>query len=97
MRSFFKLIMLKPRNLPFTFRIIKEMILARIFKYPNPAFLVKDYIFETAIRENPKSVLHAMDNFAKNKRFLMNVEKVPKFSEPLKVTSLIIFSTKKVS
>ena len=73
MRSFFKLIMLKPRNLPFTFRIIKEMILARIFKYPNPAFLVKDYIFETAIRENPKSVLHAMDNFAKNKRFLMNV------------------------
>jgi catechol O-methyltransferase len=65
--------MLKPRNLPFTFRIIKEMILSKILKYPNPAFLVKDYIFETAIHENPKSVLDAMDNFAKNNRFLMNV------------------------
>ena len=68
-----KLIFLKPQNLKFILRIFAENFFNKIFKREEISGEVKKYVFENAIRNNPDSVLEAMDNFAKNKRFLMNI------------------------
>lgn len=68
-----KLIFLKPQNLKFILRIFVENFFSKIFKREEISGEVKKYVFENAIRNNPDSVLKAMDNFAKNKRFLMNI------------------------
>ena len=68
-----KLIFLKPQNLKFIIRIFAENFFNKIFKREEISGEVKKYVFENAIRNNPDSVLKAMDNFAKNRRFLMNI------------------------
>ena len=68
-----KLIFLKPQNLKFILRIFVENFFSKIFKREEISDEVKKYVFENAIRNNPDSVLKAMDNFAKNRRFLMNI------------------------
>ena len=68
-----KLIFLKPQNLKFILRIFVENFFNKIFKREEISGEVKKYVFENAIRNNPDSVLKAMDNFAKNRRFLMNI------------------------
>lgn len=68
-----KLIFLKPQNLKFILRIFAENFFNKIFKREEISGEVKKYVFENAIRNNPDSVLEAMDNFAKNRRFLMNI------------------------
>ena len=68
-----KLIFLKPQNLKFILRIFAENFFNKIFKRKEISGEVKKYVFENAIRNNPDSVLKAMDNFAKNRRFLMNI------------------------
>lgn len=68
-----KLIFLKPQNLKFILRIFVENFFSKIFKREEISSEVKKYVFENAIRNNPDSVLKAMDNFAKNRRFLMNI------------------------
>lgn len=68
-----KLIFLKPQNLKFILRIFVENFFSKIFKREEISGEVKKYVFENAIRNNPDSVLEAMDNFAKNRRFLMNI------------------------
>ena len=68
-----KLIFLKPQNLKFILRIFAENFFSKIFKREEISGEVKKYVFENAIRNNPDSVLKAMDNFAKNRRFLMNI------------------------
>ena len=68
-----KLIFLKPQNLKFILRIFAEKFFNKIFKREEISGEVKKYVFENAIRKNPDSVLKAMDNFAKNRRFLMNI------------------------
>ena len=68
-----KLIFLKPQNLKFILRIFVENFFSKIFKRGEISGEVKKYVFENAIRNNPDSVLKAMDNFAKNRRFLMNI------------------------
>jgi len=68
-----KLIFLKPQNLKFILRIFAENFFNKIFKREEISGEVKKYVFENATRNNPDSVLEAMDNFAKNKRFLMNI------------------------
>lgn len=68
-----KLIFLKPQNLKFILRIFFENFFSKIFKREEISGEVKKYVFENAIRNNPDSVLKAMDNFAKNRRFLMNI------------------------
>lgn len=68
-----KLIFLKPQNLKFILRIFAENFFNKIFKREEISGEVKKYVFENAIRNNPDSVLKAMDNFAKNRRFLMNI------------------------
>ena len=69
-----KLIFLKPQNLKFILRIFAENFFNKIFKREEISGEVKKYVFENAIRNNPDSVLKAMDNFAKNRRFLMNID-----------------------
>ena len=68
-----KLIFLNPQNLKFILRIFVENFFSKIFKREEISGEVKKYVFENAIRNNPDSVLKAMDNFAKNRRFLMNI------------------------
>jgi catechol O-methyltransferase len=68
-----KKIFLKPNNLKFILRIFIENLLDKIFKRPEISSSVKNYVFKHAKQNNPDSVLKAMDNFAKNKRFLMNI------------------------
>ena len=68
-----KLIFLKPQNLKFILRIFAENFFNKIFKREEISGEVKKYVFENAVRNNPDSVLKAMDNFAKNRRFLMNI------------------------
>ncbi len=68
-----KLIFLKPQNLKFILRIFFENFFSKIFKREEISGEVKKYVFENAIRNNPDSVLKAMDNYAKNRRFLMNI------------------------
>lgn len=68
-----KLIFLKPQNLKFILRIFAENFFNKIFKREEISGEVKKYVFENAIRNNPDSVLKTMDNFAKNRRFLMNI------------------------
>ena len=68
-----KLIFLKPQNLKFILRIFAENFFNKILKREDISGEVKKYVFENAIRNNPDSVLKAMDNFAKNRRFLMNI------------------------
>ena len=68
-----KLIFLKPQNLKFILRIFVENFFSKIFKREEISGEVKKYVFKNAIRNNPDSVLKAMDNFAKNRRFLMNI------------------------
>ena len=68
-----KLIFLKPQNLKFILRIFVENFFNKIFKREEISGEVKKYVFENAIKNNPDSVLKAMDNFAKNRRFLMNI------------------------
>ena len=68
-----KLVLLKPRNIGFLMRLIKENLTNKIRKKPELANSVKEYIFNNAIRNNPQSVLDVMDQYAKKERFLMNV------------------------
>ena len=68
-----KLVLLKPRNIGFLMRLIKENLANKFLKKPELANSVKEYIFNNAIRNNPQSVLDVMDQYAKKERFLMNV------------------------
>jgi catechol O-methyltransferase len=68
-----KLIFLKPNNLKFILRIFIENLIDKILNRPEISSSVKNYVFKHAKQNNPDSVLKAMDNFAKNKRFLMNI------------------------
>ena len=68
-----KKIFLKPNNLKFILRIFIENLQDKILKRPEISSSVKNYVFKHAKQNNPDSVLKAMDNFAKNKRFLMNI------------------------
>jgi len=47
--------------------------LDKILKRDEISQSVKSYIFENAKQSDPDSILKAMDDFAKNKRFLMNI------------------------
>ena len=68
-----KKIFLKPNNLKFILRIFIENLQDKILKRPEISSSVKNYVFKHAKQNNPDSVLKAMDNFAKSKRFLMNI------------------------
>jgi len=68
-----KLIFLKPNNLKFILRIFIENIFDKIFKRSEISSSVKNYVFKHAEQNNPDSILKAMDDFAKNNRFLMNI------------------------
>ena len=68
-----KTVFLKPNNLKFILRIFFEYLLDNIFKRDEISQTVKNYIFENAKQNDPDSILKAMDDFAKNKRFLMNI------------------------
>ena len=79
-------IFFKPDNFKFIQRIFFENLLNKIFKRDEISQSVKKYIFENAKQNDPDSILKAMDDFAKNKRFLMNIgnEKGSLLSEELK-------------
>jgi len=66
-------IFFKPNNLKFILRIFFQNILDKILKRDEISQSVKSYIFENAKQNDPDSILKAMDDFAKNKRFLMNI------------------------
>ena len=66
-------IFFKPNNLKFILRIFFQNILDKILKRDEISQSVKSYIFENAKQSDPDSILKAMDDFAKNKRFLMNI------------------------
>ena len=68
-----KTVFFKPDNLKFILRIFFENLLDSIFKRDEISETVKNYIFENAKQNDPDSILKAMDDFAKNKRFLMNI------------------------
>ena len=68
-----KAIFFKPNNLKFILRIFFQSILDKILKRDEISQSVKSYIFENAKQSDPDSILKAMDDFAKNKRFLMNI------------------------
>ena len=68
-----KTVFLKPDNLKFILRIFFENLLDNILKRDEISETVKNYIFENAKQNDPDSILKAMDDFAKNKRFLMNI------------------------
>ncbi|MDG2060665.1 MAG: class I SAM-dependent methyltransferase [SAR86 cluster bacterium] len=68
-----KLVLLKPRNIGFLTRLIKENLTNKILKKPELTNSVKEYILNNASRNNPQSVLDVMDQYAKKERFLMNV------------------------
>ena len=66
-------IFFKPNNLKFILRIFFQNILDKILKRDEISQSVKSYIFENAKQSDPDSILKAMDDFAKNNRFLMNI------------------------
>lgn len=68
-----KIIFFKPNNLKFIIRTFLENFLEKILKKDEISQAVKDYVFRNAEQNNPDSVLKAMDNFARKKRFLMNI------------------------
>ena len=68
-----KLIFFKPRNTGFLLRMVKERFLEFLIKKEDLASDVRNYVLENAKKNDPDSVLKTMDEFAKRKRFLMNV------------------------
>ena len=68
-----KTVFFKPDNLKFILRIFFENLQDNIFKRDEISQTVKNYIFENAKQNDPDSILKAMDDFAKKKRFLMNI------------------------
>ena len=68
-----KAIFFKPNNLKFILRVYFQNILDKIFRRDEISQSVKSYIFENAKQNDPDSILKAMDDFAKNNRFLMNI------------------------
>ena len=66
-------IFFKPNNLKFILKFFFQNILDKILKRDEISQSVKSYIFENAKQSDPDSILKAMDDFAKNKRFLMNI------------------------
>ena len=68
-----KLVLFKPRNIGFLLRMIKENLTSKIIKKPELTNSVKEFVLNNAIKNNPDSVLNAMDKYAKQERFLMNV------------------------
>ena len=68
-----KLIFFKPRNIGFLLRMVKERFLEFLVKKEDLASDVRNYVLENAKKNDPDSVLKTMDEFAKRKRFLMNV------------------------
>ena len=67
------LIFFKPRNIGFLMRMIKERLLELFLKREDLASDVRNYVLNNAKKNDPDSVLNTMDEFAKRKRFLMNV------------------------
>ena len=67
------LIFFKPRNIGFLIRMIKERLQEKFLKKEDIASDVRNYVFKHANKNDPDSVLKTMDEFAKRKRFLMNV------------------------
>ena len=67
------LIFFKPRNIGFLMRMIKERLLELFLKKEDLASDVRNYVLNNAKKNDPDSVLNTMDEFAKRKRFLMNV------------------------
>ena len=55
------------------FSEIKNMFLASFNKKMTKENKVLKYVLSEATKNNPDSVLKAMDNFARKKRFLMNI------------------------
>jgi len=68
-----KAIFFKPNNLKFILRIFFQSILDKILKRDEISQSVKSYIFKNAKQNDPDSILKAMDDFAENDRFLMNI------------------------
>ena len=68
-----KLIFFKPRNIGFLLHMVKERFLEFLIKKEDLASDVRNYVLENAKKNDPDSVLKTMDEFAKRKRFLMNV------------------------
>ncbi len=68
-----KLVLFKPRNIGFLLRMIKENLTSKIIKKPELTNSVKEFVLNNAIKNNPDSILNAMDKYAKQERFLMNV------------------------
>ena len=68
-----KAIFFKPNNLKFILKIFFQNLLDKILKRDEISQSVKNYIFKNAKQNDPESILRAMDDFAKNNRFLMNI------------------------
>ncbi len=74
---------LSPKALPWTFRRAYEFVADRLMGAPPRVEQARDFVHENAKEGDPQDVLRAMDRFAREKRFLMNVgpEKGPLMAE----------------
>ena len=74
---------LGPKALPWTLRRAYEFVVDRVMGAPPRVERVRDFVRENAKAGDPRDVLRAMDRFAREKRFLMNVgpEKGPLMAE----------------
>jgi catechol O-methyltransferase len=74
---------LTPKALPWTFRRAYEFVADGLMGAPPRVERVRDFVEETARKGDPQDVLRAMDRFARERRFLMNVgpEKGPLMAE----------------
>ncbi len=74
---------LSPRALPWTLRRLYEFASDRLRGAPPRVEQVRRFVEENAKEGDPRDVLRAMDRFARDKRFLMNIgpEKGPLMAE----------------
>jgi len=74
---------LTPKALPWTFRRAYEFVADRLTGAPPRVERARRFVEENAKEGDPQDVLRAMDRFAREKRFLMNVgpEKGPLMAE----------------
>lgn len=74
---------LSPKALPWTLRRGYEFVADRLMGAPPRVEQVRQFVEEHAEEGNPQDVLRAMDRFARERRFLMNVgpEKGPLMAE----------------
>ena len=74
---------LTPKMMPWTLRRVYEFASDRLTGAPPRVEQVRRFVEENAVRGDPQGALRAMDRFAREKRFLMNVgpEKGPLMAE----------------